>query len=224
MHTQNAPAVATQGLRERFQDSHALCGVDLQASPGEVLGLLGPNGAGKTTLVKILTTLLKLDSGQVIVNGWNVTAEPEKARFTIGMAGRYSTVDGTLTGFENLCLLAKPRGVGRRTARRTAYDLLSRFRLCAIKGRPASTCSGGMRRRLDLAAALVGSPPLVVLDGPSTALDPESRLDTWDAVGELVASDSTALALRNLLQGCSVLVIAVFITLPAWRYRTRTGR
>ncbi|MGI5424163.1 ATP-binding cassette domain-containing protein [Streptomyces sp. CA-179760] len=200
MHTQTAPAVAAQGLRKKFQESHALCGVDLQVSPGEVLGLLGPNGAGKTTLVKILTTLLKPDSGQVFANGWNVTAEPEKVRFTIGVAGQYSTVDGTLTGFENLYLIAKLRGVGRRTARRTADDLLSRFRLSAVAGRPASTYSGGMRRRLDLAAALVGSPPVVVLDEPTTGLDLESRLDTWDAVGELVAGGTTVLLTTQYLE------------------------
>ncbi|WP_369166900.1 ABC transporter ATP-binding protein [Streptomyces sp. R28] len=200
MHTPIASAIAVQGLRKRFKGSHALRGVDLQVSPGEVLGLLGPNGAGKTTLVKILTTLLKPDSGHAFVNGWNVTAEPEKVRSTIGMAGQYSTIDGMLTGFENLHLLAKLRGVGRRTARRTADDLLSRFRLSAVAGRPANTYSGGMRRRLDLAAALVGSPPLVVLDEPTTGLDPESRLDTWDAVGELVAGGTTILLTTQYLE------------------------
>lgn len=168
--------------------------------PGEVMGLLGPNGAGKTTLVKILTTLLKSDSGQAFVNGWNVTAQPEMVRSTIGMAGQYSTVDGTLTGFENLYLIAKLRGVGRRTARRVADDLLARFRLTDVAGRPAGTYSGGMRRRLDLAAALVGSPPLVVLDEPTTGLDPESRLDTWDAVAELVADGTTILLTTQYLE------------------------
>ncbi len=134
------------------------------------------------------------------MNGWNVTAEPEKVRSTIGMAGQYSTVDGMLTGFENLYLLAKLRGVGRRTARRAADDLLSRFRLSAVAGRPANTYSGGMRRRLDLTAALVGSPPLVVLDEPTTGLDPESRLDTWDAVGELVAGGTTILLTTQYLE------------------------
>ncbi|MEU6223132.1 ATP-binding cassette domain-containing protein [Streptomyces sp. NPDC047042] len=200
MHTPADSAVAIQGLHKKFKESHALCGVDLQVRQGEVLGLLGPNGAGKTTLVKILTTLLKPDSGHVLVNGWNVTADPEKIRSTIGMAGQYSTVDGLLTGFENLYLIAKLRGVGRRTARRNAEDLLARFRLSGVAGRPAGTYSGGMRRRLDLAAALVGSPPLVVLDEPTTGLDPESRLDTWDAVGELVAGGTTILLTTQYLE------------------------
>jgi ABC-2 type transport system ATP-binding protein len=164
------------------------------------MALLGPNGAGKTTLVKILTTLLRPDSGEVFVNGWNVATEPEKARATIGMAGQYSTVDGMLTGSENLYLIAKLRGAGRRTARRVAGDLLSRFGLTAAAGRPAGTYSGGMRRRLDLAAALIGSPPLIVLDEPTTGLDPESRLDTWEAVGELVADGTTVLLTTQYLE------------------------
>ncbi|QKZ16012.1 ABC transporter ATP-binding protein [Streptomyces chartreusis] len=199
MHTPTA-AVAVQGIKKQFKEEYALRGVYLQVKPGEVLGILGPNGAGKTTLVKILTTLLKPDSGHAFVNGWNVTADPEKIRATIGMAGQFSTVDGLLTGFENLYLIAKLRGVGRRTARRLADDLLSRFRLTDVAGRPASTYSGGMRRRLDLAAALVGSPPLVVLDEPTTGLDPESRLDTWEAVGELVAGGTTILLTTQYLE------------------------
>ncbi|MFE3646680.1 ABC transporter ATP-binding protein [Streptomyces sp. NPDC059152] len=193
-------AIVIDGLRKKFKENHALDGVDLHVKPGEVLGLLGPNGAGKTTLVKILTTLLKPDSGRAVVNGWDVAAEPERVRSTIGMAGQYATVDGMLTGFENLYLIAKLRGVGRRTARRVADDLLSRFRLTDVAGRPAGTYSGGMRRRLDLAAALVGSPPLVLLDEPTTGLDPESRLDTWEAVGELVAGGTTILLTTQYLE------------------------
>lgn len=200
MHTPTASAIAVQGLHKKFNENHALRGVDLQVDPGEVLGLLGPNGAGKTTLVKILATLVRPDSGRAFVNGWNVTANPAQARFTIGMAGQYSTVDALLTGFENLYLIAKLRGVGRRTARRVADDLLSRFRLTDVAGRPAGTYSGGMRRRLDLAAALVGSPPLVILDEPTTGLDPESRLDTWEAVGELVAGGTTILLTTQYLE------------------------
>jgi ABC-2 type transport system ATP-binding protein len=164
------------------------------------MALLGPNGAGKTTLVKILTTLLPPDAGQAFANGWNVTTEPEKVRATIGMAGQYSTVDSILTGSENLYLIAKLRGLGRRTARRVTDDLLSRFRLTTAADRPAGTYSGGMRRRLDLAAALVGAPPLIVLDEPTTGLDPESRLDTWEAVGELVADGTTILLTTQYLE------------------------
>ncbi|MFE1834088.1 ATP-binding cassette domain-containing protein [Streptomyces sviceus] len=200
MHTPIAPTISVHRLRKRFKESDALCGVDLHLNQGEVLGLLGPNGAGKTTLVRILTTLLKPDSGHAFVNGWNVTAEPEKVRTTIGMAGQYSTVDDTLTGFENLYLIAKLRGMGRRSARRNTEDLLSRFRLSEVAGRLAGTYSGGMRRRLDLAAALVGTPPLVLLDEPTTGLDPGSRLDTWDAIGELVAGGTTILLTTQYLE------------------------
>ncbi|MDX2546325.1 ATP-binding cassette domain-containing protein [Streptomyces sp. WI04-05B] len=187
-------------MHKHFQDSPALSGIDLEVKTGEVMGLLGPNGAGKTTLVKILTTLLKPDSGHAFVNGWNVTKAPEKVRSTIGMAGQYSTVDSLLTGFENLFLLAKLRGLGRSAARCVADDLLSRFRLTDVAGRRAGTYSGGMRRRLDLAAALVCSPPLVLLDEPTTGLDPESRFDTWEAVGELVAGGTTILLTTQYLE------------------------
>ncbi|WP_415924231.1 ATP-binding cassette domain-containing protein [Streptomyces sp. AK08-02] len=200
MPTPTTSAVAVYGLHKHFQDSPALSGIDLEVKTGEVMGLLGPNGAGKTTLVKILTTLLKPDSGHAFVNGWNVTKAPEKVRSTIGMAGQYSTVDSLLTGFENLFLLAKLRGLGRSAARRVADDLLSRFRLTDVAGRRAGTYSGGMRRRLDLAAALVCSPPLVLLDEPTTGLDPESRFDTWEAVGELVAGGTTILLTTQYLE------------------------
>ncbi|MFE7835599.1 ABC transporter ATP-binding protein [Streptomyces sp. NPDC057474] len=200
MHASVTSAIIIDDLHKKYRTNHALRGVELEVRTGEVMGLLGPNGAGKTTLVKILTTLLRPDHGRVLVNGWNVSEEPEKVRSTIGMAGQYSTVDGLLTGFENLYLIAKLRGVGRRTARRVADDLLSRFRLTTVAGRPAGAYSGGMRRRLDLAAALVGSPPLVVLDEPTTGLDPESRLDTWEAVGELVAGGTTILLTTQYLE------------------------
>lgn len=200
MPAPTAPAVLIQGICKNFRDNQALNGIDLEISAGEIRGLLGPNGAGKTTLVRILTTLLKPDAGNAQVNGLSVVTEPEKVRATIGMAGQYSTVDGILTGKENLFLIAKLRGAGRRTARRTADELLTRFRLESAADRPAGTYSGGMRRRLDLAAALVGAPPLVVLDEPTTGLDPESRLDTWDAVSELAAGGTTVLLTTQYLE------------------------
>ncbi|MFJ2813237.1 MULTISPECIES: ABC transporter ATP-binding protein [unclassified Streptomyces] len=200
MHPPTAPAIHVQGIEKKFRHNYALRGVELQVATGEVRALLGPNGAGKTTLVKVLTTLIKPDAGVAQVNGWDVTAEPKRVRSSIGMAGQYATVDGVLTGFENLFLIAKLRGAGRRGARRVADDLLARFRLTEAAGRPAATYSGGMRRRLDLAAALVGSPPLVILDEPTTGLDPEARLDTWDAVGELVADGTTILLTTQYLE------------------------
>ncbi|MFJ5102188.1 ABC transporter ATP-binding protein [Streptomyces sp. NPDC088554] len=200
MHTSTRSAVLVQGIYKTFKKSQALQGIDLEVRPGEVMALLGPNGAGKTTLVKVLTTLIKPDSGNAFVNGRHVVDEPEKVRSTIGMAGQYSTVDDMLTGFENLRLIAGLRGFGRRGARRVADELLERFRLTGAAGRTAATYSGGMRRRLDLAAALVGAPPLVLLDEPTTGLDPESRLDTWEAVGELVAGGTTILLTTQYLE------------------------
>ncbi|GAB1340063.1 daunorubicin resistance protein DrrA family ABC transporter ATP-binding protein [Streptomyces sp. E-15] len=182
------------------KDIWALRDVSLHISAGEILALLGPNGAGKTTLVRILATLLRPDAGVATVAGWDVVAHPARVRAATGLAGQYSTVDGMLTGAENLSLIAGLRGMDRRTARRTAGELLDRFRLTESAGRMAQTYSGGMRRRLDLAAALVGSPPLVILDEPTTGLDPRSRLDTWDAVAELAAGGTTVLLTTQYLE------------------------
>ncbi|MET8982227.1 ATP-binding cassette domain-containing protein [Streptomyces sp. NPDC004539] len=200
MHPHAASAVLVQDVRKGFRGKPALNGLDLEVAPGEVRGLLGPNGAGKTTLVRILTTLLRQDSGSVLVNGWNVLDEAENVRSSLGVAGQYATVDAALTGRENLFLVARLRGAARRTARATAGELLARFRLTDAADRPAGTYSGGMRRRLDLAAALVGAPPVVVLDEPTTGLDPESRLDTWDAVAELASGGTTVLLTTQYLE------------------------
>nr|WP_306085198.1 ATP-binding cassette domain-containing protein [Streptomyces acidiscabies] len=189
-----------RNVHKGFGGKPALDGICLDVSPGEVRGLLGPNGAGKTTLVRIVTTLLKPDSGTVLINGCNVAVESEKVRSSIGVAGQYATVDGVLTGRENLRLVARLRGATRPAARRTADDLLARFRLTDAADRPAGTYSGGMRRRLDLAAALVGHPPVVILDEPTTGLDPESRLDTWDAVAGLASGGTTVLLTTQYLE------------------------
>lgn len=178
----------------------ALSGVDIEISPGEVFALLGPNGAGKTTLVRILTTLLPPSSGMARVNGWDVVTQAGQVRASLGVAGQYATVDGMLTGFENLYLIAKLRGMRARVARRAAGDLLDRFRLADKADRQVKTYSGGMRRRLDLAAALVGAPALVVLDEPTTGLDPESRFNTWDAISELAESGTTILLTTQYLE------------------------
>lgn len=162
--------------------------------------MLGPNGAGKTTLVRILTTLLPPSSGMARVNGWDVVTQAGQVRASLGVAGQYAAVDGMLTGLENLYLIAKLRGMGARVARRTADDLLARFRLTDKADRRVKTYSGGMRRRLDLAAALVGAPALVVLDEPTTGLDPESRFDTWDAISELADSGTTILLTTQYLE------------------------
>ncbi|MGW4207270.1 ABC transporter ATP-binding protein [Lentzea sp. NPDC004789] len=181
-------------------DAHALRAVDLTVGRGEVMALLGPNGAGKTTLVRVLTTLLRPDAGSASVAGHDVVTDPASARAALGVAGQYSTVDTVLTGAENLHLVAKLRGMSRRAARGSTQDLLARFGLTEHAGRLAGTYSGGLRRRLDLAAALVGSPPVVVLDEPTTGLDPASRLDTWDAVAGLAAEGTTILLTTQYLE------------------------
>ena len=164
------------------------------------MALLGPNGAGKTTLVRVLTTLLRPDSGQASVAGHDVVADPAGARTALGVAGQYSTVDRVLTGAENLHLVAKLRGMSRQEARRSTENLLARFGLTEFAGRRAGAYSGGMRRRLDLAAALIGAPPVVVLDEPTTGLDPRSRLDTWDAIAGLAADGTTILLTTQYLE------------------------
>ncbi|MFB6848107.1 ATP-binding cassette domain-containing protein [Streptomyces sp. NPDC056373] len=192
--------VEVRDLAKTYRHNPALAGVDLDIAAGEIHALLGPNGAGKTTLVHVLATLLRPDSGRAVVNGFDVAAEPDRVRSALGLAGQYSTVDGMLTGYENIRLIARLRGMDRGTARTVADELLSRFRLTGAASRLARTYSGGMRRRLDLAAALVGSPPLVILDEPTTGLDPESRFDTWDAVSELAAGGTTILLTTQYLE------------------------
>lgn len=200
VHATAEPAVIAEAVYRTYQGNWALRGVSLRIEAGEIAALLGRNGAGKTTFVRVLTTLLPPDSGTVRVNGWNVVTHPTEARSTLGVSGQYSTVDGQLTGFENLYLVAKLRGMGRRSARRTADELLDRFGLTEASGRRVDTYSGGMRRRVDLAAALVGEPPLVILDEPTTGLDPDSRLSTWEAVTALAERGTAVLLTTQYLE------------------------
>ncbi|WP_269756671.1 ATP-binding cassette domain-containing protein [Amycolatopsis aidingensis] len=193
-------AVVISGLRKSFGGTVALDGIDLTMPAGQVFALLGPNGAGKTTTVRIITTLLRPDSGRVRVTGLDAIGQPDRVRRRIGLSGQYAAVDPKLTGLENLTLVAKLYGMRRAEAKTTARELLDRFRLGTVAHRLAGTYSGGMRRRLDLAGALVASPPVVVLDEPTTGLDPHSRLDTWDIVGELVADGTTVLLTTQYLE------------------------
>jgi ABC-2 type transport system ATP-binding protein len=195
----NEPAIVAQGLRKRFGETEALAGVDLTITRGTIFGLLGPNGAGKTTIVRVLTTLLKPDAGRATVAGFDVVNDGEQVRCRIGLAGQYATVDELLTGRANLEMIGRLYHLPKQVARQRADDLLHRFDLVEASGRIAKTYSGGMRRRLDLAASLVVSPPVLFLDEPTTGLDPASRQGVWDMIGELVADGTTVLLTTQYL-------------------------
>jgi ABC-2 type transport system ATP-binding protein len=194
------PAISARGLVKSYGDVRALDGVDLEAAPGTVLGVLGPNGAGKTTSVRILTTLLTPDAGEARVAGLDVVKDAPQLRSRIGLAGQYAAVDENLTGIENLTMVGRLYGNKRAVAKRRALELLERFSLADAGSRPAKTYSGGMRRRLDLAAALVASPPVLFLDEPTTGLDPRSRIDLWEAIEELVGDGTTVLLTTQYLE------------------------
>jgi ABC-2 type transport system ATP-binding protein len=183
--------IAVTGLRKAYGKKVVLAGIDLAVPRGAVFALLGPNGAGKTTAVQILTTLISADAGEIRVDGHDVVTEPEAVRAAIGVTGQFSAVDGLLTGYENLVLMADLHHLGRAPGRRRATELLELFDLVESGGRPAATYSGGMRRRLDLAMGLVGDPRVLFLDEPTTGLDPRSRLAMWQIVRELAARGVT---------------------------------
>jgi daunorubicin resistance ABC transporter ATP-binding subunit len=200
MTEQNGLAVEARGLVKRFGEVRALDGVDLEVPRGTVLGLLGPNGAGKTTAVRILATIITPDEGEARVLGHEVVREAEAVRMGIGLAGQFAAIDGNLTGRENLTLIGSLAHLPRRSLRPRADELLERFGLSDAAGRLARTYSGGMRRRLDLAAALVHRPPVLFLDEPTAGLDPVSRVDLWTVVRELVAEGTTVLLTTQYLE------------------------
>jgi ABC-2 type transport system ATP-binding protein len=192
-------AIETLGLRKSYGDLEALCGVDLRVETGTVLGLLGPNGAGKTTAVRILTTLLPPTDGTARVAGLDVVEDAARLRSQIGLAGQYAAVDENLTGMENLDMVGRLYHLGRTAASERARELLDRFDLAEAGDRLAKTYSGGMRRRLDLAAALVARPPVLFLDEPTTGLDPRSRIGLWEVIEDRVAQGSTVLLTTQYL-------------------------
>ncbi|MEV6628084.1 ATP-binding cassette domain-containing protein [Amycolatopsis sp. NPDC051106] len=204
-------AVQVRGLVKTYGSTRALDGVDLDIPAGRVLGLLGPNGAGKTTTVRILTTLLRPDSGEAHVAGYDVLTQPDEVRQRIGLSGQYAAVDENLTGFENLYMVGRLYGRRKSAARSRARELLARFALEEAADRPAKGYSGGMRRRLDLAGALVAEPTVVVLDEPTTGLDPGGRLDTWGVIKELVADGTTVLLTTQYLEEADQLADSIVV-------------
>ncbi|MFE7751979.1 ATP-binding cassette domain-containing protein [Streptomyces sp. NPDC057428] len=193
-------AIYAEGLVKTFGDVRALGGVDLDVPEGTVLGLLGPNGAGKTTAVRVLTTLLQPDSGQAVVAGIDVLKHPDRVRRSIGLSGQFAAVDEYLTGRENLQMVGQLYQMSARDAKKRAVQLLERFNLADAADRTAKTYSGGMRRRLDLAAALVVSPPVMFMDEPTTGLDPRNRQQLWEVIQELVAGGTTLLLTTQYLE------------------------
>jgi ABC-2 type transport system ATP-binding protein len=197
--TRRPPAIAVTGLRKSYGGKLVLDGIDLTVAEGTIFALLGPNGAGKTTAVQILSTLVPADGGDVLVAGHDVKAEPDAVRAAIGVTGQFSAVDNLLTGEENLRLMTDLHHLGRAAGRRRSAALLRQFGLEDAAGKPAATYSGGMRRRLDLAMTLTGSPKLIFLDEPTTGLDPRSRRTMWEIIRALAADGVTILLTTQYL-------------------------
>ena len=197
--------IEATGLRKRFGTTQALDGVDLAAREGTVLGVLGPNGAGKTTAVRVLATLLRPDAGSARVGGYDVATQAEQVRATIGLTGQYASVDEDLTGTQNLVMIGQLLDLTRRQAKSRAAELLEWFDLTAAARKMAKTYSGGMRRRLDLAASLVGRPAVIFLDEPTTELDPAKREDMWAVIRNLVTEGSTVLLTTQYLEEADAL-------------------
>lgn len=207
----NPPIIEAEGLTKRFGSTVALDGLDLSVPRGSVLGLLGPNGAGKTTAVSILTTLLPADGGTGRIAGYDVTSQSQQVRENIGLSGQYAAVDEYLTGRENLELIGRLYRLGSKVARHRAAELLERFSLVDAADRPVRTYSGGMRRRLDLACALVAEPPVLFLDEPTTGLDPRSRNDLWDVVRDLVRAGTTVLLTTQYMEEADQLADSILV-------------
>jgi ABC-2 type transport system ATP-binding protein len=205
------PAIVAEGLGKRFGDVTALDGVDLELPAGGVLGVLGPNGAGETTLVRILATLLRPDRGRARVAGFDVIKRPAAVRTRIGLSGQFAAVDAFLTGRENLIMIGRLYGLTRRQAHRRAADLIGALELASAAGRLVRTYSGGMRRRLDVAASLLAAPPVVFLDEPTTGLDPRGRLALWQVLSELTSQGTSLLLTTQYIEEAERLASMIVI-------------
>jgi len=197
MTTQLVASIRVQGLEKSYQQLEVLRGVDFEVAPGSIFALLGANGAGKTTVVKILSTLLKADAGTVTVAGFDAATQPANVRESFSLTGQFAAVDEVLSGRENLLLMARLRRVN--DAGQVADDLLARFQLTDAAARRVATYSGGMRRRLDIAMSLIGNPPVIVLDEPTAGLDPQARIEVWQAVKDLAEGGTTVLLTTQYL-------------------------
>jgi len=206
-----SPAILAEGLQKRYGKTVALDGLSLAVEEGTVLGVLGPNGAGKTTAVRIFTTLLRADAGHATVAGLDVVKDADKLRPLIGLTGQYAAVDELLTGFENLVMVGQLYHLPISIARRRADELLARFDLVDAAGRIAKTYSGGMRRRLDLAASLIMTPPILFLDEPTTGLDPRSRIGMWEVISNLVTDGTTVLLTTQYLEEADQLATRIAV-------------
>jgi oleandomycin transport system ATP-binding protein len=204
-------AIEAEGLTKRYGKTTAIAGVDLGVRPGTIVGLLGPNGAGKTTAVRVLATLLRPDAGAARVGGFDVVRQPDKVRELIGLTGQYAAVDEDLTGWENLVLVARLLKLSKVEARRRATELLERFDLTEAARRSLKTYSGGMRRRLDVAASQIGRPRIRFLDEPTTGLDPRSRGDVWELVRDLVSDGVTVLLTTQYLDEADRLAAEIIV-------------
>jgi ABC-2 type transport system ATP-binding protein len=193
------PIVEAAGVTKRFGTTSALSGVDLVLAPGRVVALLGPNGAGKSTFIRILSTLTRADTGSVRVNGYDVVAEEARVRASIGLAGQHAAVEPAMTGWENLEMVARLYGLSRAAARGRAAEVIEQLALGSVARRRVGTYSGGQRRRLDLGASLVGAPRLLLLDEPTTGLDPRSRIELWEAIRELARGGTDVLLTTQYL-------------------------
>jgi len=197
MTTAHAPVIHVRGLRKSFKKLEVLRGVDFDVAPGSIFVLLGSNGAGKTTVIRILATLLRADAGTALVNGFDVATQPAKVRESFSLTGQFAAVDEILSGRENLVLVARLRHLGNPGA--VTETLLGRFGLTDAAGRKVSTYSGGMRRRLDIAMSLIGNPPVIFLDEPTTGLDPQARIEVWQTVKDLARHGTTVLLTTQYL-------------------------